>query len=294
VIQCSTKHCHDGPGTVGRGRSTIHTAIGRACSKRTGRYVREKARETIGTIDPEKRVASPEIEQLLHDKEVGSTLVNKVKAGEASFDDLIEGLKYRSSVNACAAAIGKMDKETATAALPALLDALRTMPDYDVGQAIKAIDPQTLVEGLKTPKGAYEAAEALSELGPEAAFAIPSLYEAIETAPISSRYAINQAIEKIDPQAPKALFTPVDLQAANTALLQTADEMDLNVFLEIEDVFTTQGKDKMGYYTRGDIFAIARAVREIDTVLYQLFVGKLLEIQPSLAAVLSPRVDSAR
>jgi hypothetical protein len=80
----------------------------------------------------------------------------------------------------------------------------------------------------------------------------------------------------------------IDLQAANTALLKTADEMDLNVFLEVEDVFTTQEKDKMGYYTRGDIVAIARAVREIDTILYQLFVGKLLQIQPSLAAVLSP------
>jgi len=160
------------------------------------------------------------------------------------------------------------------------------MPDYDVGQAIKTIDPRALAEGLKWPKAAYEAAEALSELGSQASFALPDLYEAIETAPISSRYAINQAIEKIDPQAPKALFSLGDLQPANTLLLNTADEMDLKVFLKVEDAFTRQEKGKMGYYTRSDVVALAGAIDEIDSNLYKLYVDKLVQTQPALSAAL--------
>jgi hypothetical protein len=248
--------------------------------------LREAALEAIGTIDPEKRASAPEIDQLLTTRESGQSLAQRISANQASFEDLIQGLRYQESVGAASRAIAKLEPEALAAALPALREALATFGAYDTSQAIKQSDPQFLVAALKQPKAAYEAAEALGELGPEAKYALPVLYEVMESGPNENRYAIENAIKRIDPSAPQALFHFNDLNPAVTALMQASEGIGGDVESSILDVYVSHGQD-LNNMKRGEVITFANAVRDVDPVMYNLFVGKLVGANPSLAGVLN-------
>ncbi len=262
--------------------------------------LRKSALAAIGTIDPEKRLATPEIDQILTARETGQSLVQKIGTGQASFEDLLQGLRYPESVSAASQAIAKLEPEAIARALPSLRSALTTLGDhdmlgaYDTIQVIKQSDPQFLVVALKTPHdaAAYDAADALGDLGTEARFALPALYEAIERDSWGTQRAIESAIKRIDPNAPKLLFTyGDDLQLAENALMEAANTAEGELRRRIENVYEKHAYDEnrgLRNMTRSEVIAFARAVREVDQRAYNLFVAKLVEHEPSLADALKP------
>ena len=260
--------------------------------------LRKSALAAIGTIDPEKRLATPEIDQILTARETGQSLVQKIGTGQASFEDLLQGLRYPESVSAASQAIAKLEPEAIARALPSLRSALTTLGAhdvlgaYDTIQVIKQSDPQFLVVALKTPQTTRFAADALGELGTEARFALPALYEAIEGNSWGSQHAIENAIKRIDPNAPKLLFTCADdLLPAENALMEAANTAEGELRRRIENVYEKHAYDEnrgMRNMTRSEVIAFAQAVREVDQRAYNLFVAKLVEHEPSLADALKP------
>ena len=266
--------------------------------------LRKSALAAIGTIDPEKRLATPEIDQILTARETGQSLVQKIGTGQASFEDLLQGLRYPESVSAASQAIAKLEPEAIARALPSLRSALTTLGAsdttsdtmlgaYDTIQVIKQSDPQFLVVALKTPQTTRFAADALGDLGTEARFALPALYEAIEGNEWSCQLAIESAIKRIDPNATKLTFTCADdLLPAEKALREAADTAEGELKRRIENVYEKHALDQDGYsyrnMTRNEVIAFARAVREVDQRAYNLFVAKLVEHEPSLADALKP------
>jgi len=256
--------------------------------------LRKSALAAIGTIDPEKRLATPEIDQILTARETGQSLVQKIGTGQASFEDLLQGLRYPESVSAASQAIAKLEPEAIARALPSLRSALTTLGAYDTIQVIKQSDPQFLVVALKTPHDAatHDAADALGDLGTEARFALPALYEAIERDSWGTQRAIESAIKRIDPNAPKLLFTyGDDLHPAENALMEAAQTAEGELRRRIENVYEKHAYDEnrgLRNMTRSEVIAFARAVREVDQRAYNLFVAKLVEHEPSLADALKP------
>jgi len=268
--------------------------------------LRKSALEAIGTIDPKKRISTPEIDQILSARETGQSLAQQIGRGQASFEELLQGLRYPESVSAASQAIAKLEPEAIARALPSLHSALTTLGDYNEttpqGQCsryflldlIKQSDPQFLVVALKTPPhdaAAHDAADALGDLGTEARFALPALYEAIEGDSWETRLAIESAIKRIDPNAPKLTFTCADdLLPAEKALMEAANTAEGELRRRIENVYEKHAMDQYGYrnMTRSEVIAFARAVREVDQRAYNLFVAKLVEHEPSLADALKP------
>ena len=119
--------------------------------------LRKSALEAIGTIDPKKRISTPEIDQILSARETGQSLAQQIGRGQASFEELLQGLRYPESVSAASQAIAKLEPEAIARALPSLHSALTTLGNYHEttpqGQfsryflldLIKQSDPQFLV-----------------------------------------------------------------------------------------------------------------------------------------------------
>jgi len=268
--------------------------------------LRKSALEAIGTIDPKKRISTPEIDQILSARETGQSLAQQIGRGQASFEELLQGLRYPESVSAASQAIAKLEPEAIARALPSLHSALTTLGNYHEttpqGQfsryflldLIKQSDPQFLVVALKMPLTTHDAADALGDLGTEARFALPALYEAIEGNEWSHRLAIENAIKRIDPNAPKLTFTCADdLLPAEKALMEAANTAEGELRRRIEKVYERHAYDQKDggmrdNMTRSEVIAFARAVREVDQRAYNLFVAKLVEHEPSLADALKP------
>src|SRR5207245_11727160 len=103
--------------------------------------------------------------------------------------------------------------------------------------------------------------------------------------------AIESAIKRIDPNAPKLLFTCADdLLPAENALMEAANTAEGEQRRRIENVYEKHALDQDGYrnMTRSEVIAFARAVREVDQRAYNLFVAKLVEHDPSLVEALKP------
>ena len=265
--------------------------------------LRKSALEAIGTIDPKKRISTPEIDQILSARETGQSLAQQIGRGQASFEELLQGLRYPESVSAASQAIAKLEPEAIARALPSLHSALTTLGDYNEttpqGQCsryflldlIKQSDPQFLVVALKMPLTTHDAADALGDLGTEARFALPALYEAIEGNSWGTQLAIESAIKRIDPNAPKLTFTCADdLLPAEKALMEAANTAEGELRRSIVNVYEKHAMDQYVYrnMTRSEVIAFAQAVREVDQRAYNLFVAKLVEDNPSLADALKP------
>src|SRR5437773_3114823 len=131
--------------------------------------LRKSALEAIGTIDPKKRISTPEIDQILSARETGQSLAQQIGRGQASFEELLQGLRYPESVSAASQAIAKLEPEAIARALPSLHSPLTTLGNYHQttpqGQfsryflldLIKQFDPQFLVVALKTPQSTHDA-----------------------------------------------------------------------------------------------------------------------------------------
>src|SRR5206468_3366196 len=89
--------------------------------------LRKSALEAIGTIDPKKRISTPEIDQILSARETGQSLAQQIGRGQASFEELLQGLRYPESVSAASQAIAKLEPEAIARALPSLHSALSAL-----------------------------------------------------------------------------------------------------------------------------------------------------------------------
>jgi hypothetical protein len=245
--------------------------------------LRQLAMIAIGTIDPQARAVMPEIDGVMRDREIGSALAQKAASGQATFDDLLEGLQHQGSVGQCAQALGALGAD-AMPALTALTAAFQSYGDYDAGEAIKRLAPETLVACLKPP-AVSAAALALGDLGPQAAFALPALYQALETGPAGDRPSLAEAIQQIDPSAPKPLYGYNDLAPAVMALREAGKQAAPEIRDAIQQICDNQLKD-LNRMTRGEVVASANAVLQTDGQMYQIFLTKLFAANPSLRQVL--------
>jgi hypothetical protein len=178
----------------------------------------------------------------------------------------------------------------ANSALPALKTAFGTYGDYYAGEVIKRLAPEALVDYLQQPMSASSAAMALGELGGRATFALPALYERLESGPADDRYVLAEAIKQIDPGAPKPLFGFHDLHAAVSALMQASKAAEPGIRGRVEDVYVRHFQD-LNHVTRGELVASANALLQVDSGLYEIFQAKLCESDPSLRELLPARPD---
>jgi hypothetical protein len=166
-----------------------------------------------------------------------------VKSGTAELEDLRQGLKRPRSAGTAASLLTRRGEQARTLA-PELVDALTRTGSYEVAQALANLAPEHLVDCLKNPaaftrKGTYEfkrhperdalveAAQALAELGPNAAFALPALLEALEIPDRTGvRLTLDETIRAIDPQAPKTVFTGGSMGALKLALVNARIEAE--------------------------------------------------------------------
>ena len=114
-------------------------------------WLREQIFETLASIAPHLRSEIPEVEQLLHQREVESALQAAIEAPSAGVPELVAALASPGTSWRAALQLGELGPSAATA-LPALREALAG-PDERArsyfADAIKAIDPGS-------PKPRYE------------------------------------------------------------------------------------------------------------------------------------------
>lgn len=239
----------------------------------------------IGTIDPARRSASAEIEAAVLEGARTEYLVSRLRAGQASMEELLEGLRYRETESESARALESYG-DLAASAVPALESALDRFSSYEAAQRLKVLAPERLVERVQEGRwqGLTEVAGALGELGDAANAALPYLETMsadIPTDQPGTAHAVAEAITAIDPQHRKALYSVDDLSAATQALVQ-----------EIYRTGKTQSAVYNTYLSRmQDLNAVPRArllqfvaAIRIDADLHRRFVETLIERNPELAA----------
>ncbi len=114
-------------------------------------WLREEIFETLASIAPQLRSEIPEVEQLLHQREVESALQAAMEAPSAGVPELVAGLASPGTSWRAALQLGELGP-SAAAALPALREALAGSDERArsyFADAIKAIDPAS-------PKPRYE------------------------------------------------------------------------------------------------------------------------------------------
>jgi RNA polymerase sigma factor (sigma-70 family) len=245
--------------------------------------LRNQALAAIETIDPERRVDDPDAEQLLREKEQAAELVQLIKSGHPTVEDLVEALKHQDSAGDAALAIRDLDGFATESLLPDLRVALERWGSDDIAQVIRDLDPESLVGELKHPKAAYEAALALGDLGSAASFALPALYDALENGPERARGNIAKAIEAIDPGS-KPLFQSQDLKPAVTVLFQAADQQGQDTHRQVADLFIKYKLEN--FVTQGKVVEFVQAVEAVDPKVGDAFVTKLAEKNPQIIALL--------
>ena len=113
--------------------------------------LRKSALEAIGTIDPKKRISTPEIDQILSARETGQSLAQQIGRGQASFEELLQGLRYPESVSAASQAIAKLEPEAIARALPSLHSALTTLGNYhDSSGAVLQVFPSRFDQAIRS------------------------------------------------------------------------------------------------------------------------------------------------
>jgi hypothetical protein len=215
-------------------------------------------------------------------------LMDHANNGNASFDELVEALRYPESAGAAANAL-KPFGERARQALPALLAAIDASDagwgSYDATQRVKELAPEALVDRLAANnlKGLSEVAEALGELGPSMSNALPHLeriYDQLGGNPGDPVSTVAKAIQQINPNAPKQVFEFNELDEASRALLKAI--YDGNKIRS--PVYTAYIRDFSDHNmkSRPQLIRFADATK-VDPELHEIFVKALLNKNPSLA-----------
>jgi RNA polymerase sigma factor (sigma-70 family) len=262
----------------------VLTEFAELISTNNGLQLRDFALAAVGKINPALRDASPALDVALREQERAAELLKKAQAGTASFSELREGLRYENSVGF--AAEGLAGHAEARAAIPALVEAIDCFGNSEAVDRLKELDPQILVERVKTKnlRGINDVAQALGELGPAMAEAVPHMRVLLdETTPADAprAYALDEAIHRIDARQPKLLYKFDDLHEASTALVQAIYAGD-KIRSPVYEAYIRDFQD-INAVSRGHLLRFVESTKA-DPALHAIFVKKLIEKNPSLTA----------
>ncbi len=109
---------------------------------------RNAAIAAIAEIDPRSQSESPEVIRWVLGHERGLTLATKVRSGEATFQELLEGLKHQESAVTVAEAWSD-NRSQVEAALPAVLGAIENFKNRETIALLQQVDPALLVDQLR-------------------------------------------------------------------------------------------------------------------------------------------------
>jgi hypothetical protein len=112
-------------------------------------------------VDSASQTDSPEIKASTSAHKHGVALASKAQSGKASYDGLVEGLKYRESVGDPAWALGQSQNQNSLP-LPAILDAVEKFKDKDAINLLRQIRPEALIEQLR--QGRTEGVEEIAKV----------------------------------------------------------------------------------------------------------------------------------
>ncbi|MBL9135642.1 MAG: sigma-70 family RNA polymerase sigma factor [Verrucomicrobiales bacterium] len=243
----------------------------------------------LGAIDPSRRSESAEIETAILEGVRTEYLASRLRTGQASMEELIEGLRFRETESESARALESFG-DLAVSAVPALESALDRFGSFEAAQRLKRLAPERLVERVQQNRrqGLEEVVIALGELGPEASAALPHLERISAEIPASqhgTHHALAEAIAAIDPQHPKTLYTFDELSGATQSLVQEIYRSG-KTQNPVYDLYLT-GMQDLNAVSRARLLRFVDALR-VDGDLHQLFVDQLIERNPELRADLKP------
>lgn len=246
--------------------------------------LREEALLALAAIDPERSLTQAEVQKAAQEHQRGEYLSGRAHQGAASFDEILEGLKYRESVEECSKALAGFASDHRPETAVALNEAIDRFESFEAIQRLKETAPEALIARLKDRnlRGLSEVATALAALGPEAGGALTHLEAISEDLPLGDYgniHAVTEAIQAIDPEHPKVLYNFADLHEATSALIEAiylSGKTDGSVF----NAYITGFQDQNAI-SRARLLQFVKAT-EADPDLNRIFVDKLIQKHPSL------------
>lgn len=278
-------------------------ALQELAERTTDPRLREQVLLAIASIDPDQRNQNRDVGAAADARDADRALMDRIQSGSPAPEDLRAGLKSTRTADAVAAHIATLG-DAGRDYIPDLTAALGRGGSFEVAQALKALAPDRLVPFLKNPEAftpveqfeykanpahdaLQEAAQALAELGPKGAFALPALREALEMPDKAwIRPTLEKAIHDIDPQAPVSLFNGQEVTSAKTSLVQARIDAERSGNTERAQLAdATASRIELNYgMTRRELLSIAADLGAADPELQAVFVRALAEANPSLRA----------
>ncbi|MCW5558579.1 MAG: sigma-70 family RNA polymerase sigma factor [Verrucomicrobiae bacterium] len=280
-------------------------ALEELASRATLALLREETLRAIGSVDPEQRFRTPEVAAVWDAWEADQAFSEHESLANLTAEDLRSGLRSQRTVNAAASHIAALG-ENGKAFVPDLMEALRQSGSFEAAQALKQLAPERLVTYLQDPaaftleermalsaepnpaqQAFIEAAQALGELGPAAAFALPALREALELPDKARlRLTIDETIRKIDPNAPVSVFRGDAITPINQALILARDAAERDgqpdrARLADETAMRMELNHGM---TRRELLGIGAELQASDPELYAAYAQSLWQANPALRA----------
>ncbi|MBL9173534.1 MAG: sigma-70 family RNA polymerase sigma factor [Verrucomicrobiales bacterium] len=276
-------------------------ALQELAARTTDPWLREQVLLALASIDPDQRFQNRDVAAVVDARESDRALMERIQSGSPTSDDLRSGLKGTRTADAVAAHIATLG-DAGREFVPDLTAALGRNGSFEVAQALKSLAPDRLVPFLKNPEAftpveqigytpnpahdaLQEAAQALAELGPNGAFALPALREALEVPDKAwTRLTLEKAIHDIDPKAPVSLFTGGDVSPAKNALVQAridAERAGNSERAQLADAAASRIEFNHGM-TRRELLSIATDLGAADPELQAIYVQALWKANPSL------------
>ncbi len=281
-------------------------ALAELAQRTTDDQLREQVFRTIASLDPDRQFETPELAAARTGWEQDEAFFQKLKSGTADLGDLRQGLTRSRSVGAAASVLAGRGDEARELA-PDLVAALTRTGSYEVAQALKALAPDQLVQCLKNPAAftlkethefkahperdaLVEAAQALAELGPSAAFALPALRDALDIPDRAwVRLTLDQTIRTIDPKAPQSVFTGASISTLSSVLINARDDAESSGNKDrahLADATALRMELNHGM-TRKELIGIAAELQSTDPGLSSIYRQALVAAIPDLKSSLT-------
>ena len=267
--------------------------------------LREQVLLAIASIDPDQRIQNRDVAAAADARDADRALMLRIQSASPSSDDLRTGLKGARTADFAATRIADLG-DAGREFVPDLTAALGRTGSFEVAQALKTLAPDRLVSFLKNPEAftpveqieskanpgrdaLQEAAQALAELGPNGAFALPALREALEMPDKAwIRLTLEKAIHDIDPQAPVSVFHGKEVTSAKMALVQAridAERAGNTERAQLADAAASRIELNHGM-TRRELLSIATELGAAEPELRAIYVQALWNANPSLRDLL--------
>jgi len=292
-----------GLGRLGEASRESLPALEELASRATLAMLREEALRAIGSVDPEQRFQTPGVAAVWDAWEADQAFSKHAGRGDLSPEDLRSGLRSERTVDVAASRIAALG-EDGKAFVPDLVEALRQTGSFEAAQTLKQLAPEQLLPYLRDPaaftlenektlsaepkpaqRALIEAAQALGELGPAAAFALPALREALEVPDKAFlRSTIDETIRKIDPKAPASVFTHDAISPISHALILARDAAERDGLADrarLADETAMRMELNHGM-TRRELLGIGAELQSSDPELHAVYIHSLWQANPEL------------